>query len=324
MLTAAIIGFGAIAKGRGINNRIFPLHHLASYRNASNKVRLTSIVEPDEQVRNTVKNYIPNLRVFENSKDMFTSMKPDIISICSPDKTHPDYIEEAIIEGVKGIWCEKPIAFSSSQARKLAALAQAKRIPIQVNFYRRFIKEIKAVADSVKNNNLGNVYSVNCFYPDTLIHNGSHIIDLLLYIFSNIEVEYSRLVGSLNEDGDGPFMVNAKSTKNENINLHPINRKGHNLIEWDFVCEKGRVRIIENGRCIELYNTIQDNIFPHLRILNPEPEKIKCNWQTTFDDALLDLINTVNYPNNELVSDLKNSILIMDFIDQVRSGIGLK
>lgn len=119
-----------------------------------------------------------DVAVFENYQKMLTEMEPDIVSICTPVPTHATLVfgclESAIPEAIH---CEKPMATTWKDARRMAYMADRRGVQLTFNHQRRFSpiwREPKELLDSGAIGRLERV-EVAC---GELLDNGTHYIDL--------------------------------------------------------------------------------------------------------------------------------------------------
>ena len=88
------------------------------------------------------KNY-PQIFVFQNIEKLINSnLNIDIISICTPTKTHFKILNKSLKLKPKIIICEKPICSSVNEAKKIIRIFKQKKIKVVVNHQRRFEKKI--------------------------------------------------------------------------------------------------------------------------------------------------------------------------------------
>ena len=111
--------------------------------------------------------YKLNCNFYEDSDDIREPL--DIISICTRPETHRQVLESIInIEGLKAIYCEKPIATRLYDAQKMIDLCKEKDIILQINHQRRFGRSQFSFARGMENT-------------------GTHAFDLLRIYFGNIK-----------------------------------------------------------------------------------------------------------------------------------------
>ena len=83
------------------------------------------------------------------------------------------------------VWLEKPPAPNLAQAEELEALrrAQGGRTTVLVNFQRRYAEPYIRLRQAVREEALGPCRQVELRYSRGLVPNGSHMLDLLFFVF---------------------------------------------------------------------------------------------------------------------------------------------
>lgn len=110
MLRGAIVGFGKIAR----------TNHLRAFYDIrlNDKVIITSAVEIDDNIRETIKKEYPGINFYKTQDELFEKEKLDFIDITTPPKYHKSIIENALAKNVH-IICEKPFTLSLDEAEEL-------------------------------------------------------------------------------------------------------------------------------------------------------------------------------------------------------------
>ena len=100
---ALVIGAGRI--GAGYNWHDDAYTHAGAYRALSDRVELVGFVEPDleRRVKANLKWKVPT---YDNVPVALAALKPDVVSVCVQPDDQWNTLKQ--IQGVKGIWCEKP------------------------------------------------------------------------------------------------------------------------------------------------------------------------------------------------------------------------
>lgn len=113
MYTAAVIGSGMIANEG----------HIPACLAMNERVNLRAVCgrNPDT-VAQTAKRYgIPGS--YTDVEEMLEKVKPDIVSVCTPNQTHAQYVSMALKAGCH-VLCEKPVGLNSAEVKALYALAE--------------------------------------------------------------------------------------------------------------------------------------------------------------------------------------------------------
>jgi predicted dehydrogenase len=311
---AAIVGAGAIATG--IGTKKYAMTHIESYRSLSDRVEFVGFAEISKEQRQLVKDRFPYYKYYESLHALLDSEHIDIISICTPDHCHEELVLEALDANISGLWCEKPLSITLKGTREIFQKSRSGGTPIQVNYFRRFIPEIIDIKEKIESKTYGDIKLINGFYSDTYIHNGAHLIDLIQFFAGAVKLKNVSTLGDVNDDGS--VVIFGTINGDCLCTIQPFSRKYYNIFELDIFCESARVRICENGRRIVIYLVKNDTEFLPLKILNPEPRTILCNWKSAFTNALSNLLDVVDGKENETLSKPEYSMTTIEFIESIR------
>ncbi|GAI08973.1 unnamed protein product, partial [marine sediment metagenome] len=125
--------------------------------------------------------------VYIDYKEMLRKENLDILSVCTRAPVHLEIIEYATKCGVKGIYCEKPMAYTLSSAKKMIDICNKKDIFLQINHQRRFGGLHNSIKESIERGEIGGVRQVTFYYSKGIFNTGSHMFDLLNYFFGDAE-----------------------------------------------------------------------------------------------------------------------------------------
>lgn len=110
----------------------------------------------------------------------------DILCIATPPAARRDLVEAAIDNGIRTIFCEKPMAASLDEGEEIAAMVRDAGIRFVVNHSRRWEPGCRRIAGLLASGELGTVREVNCLYTRGISNAGAHMIDLLRWWFGEI------------------------------------------------------------------------------------------------------------------------------------------
>jgi predicted dehydrogenase len=192
----AIIGGGQIAENV----------HLPYYRTRQD-VEITAVLGRD--IDNTKafanRNQIPNY--YLDLKEMLIKESPDMVSVCTPNKFHYDFVMEALKHKCD-VLCEKPPAITAKQALEMYELADKNNCVLAYNFHHRYSENAKVLREKVKQGVLGEIYAIKALAlrrsgvpgwghftnkkmqgGGPLIDIGIHMLDSVMYILGFPKVE---------------------------------------------------------------------------------------------------------------------------------------
>jgi UDP-N-acetyl-2-amino-2-deoxyglucuronate dehydrogenase len=193
-LKVGIVGFG----GAGI----------AQFTHFSNICgsEVVAVFDPHESGINRAKSLAPAVLVTDDL-EKFMAAGVNTIAVCSPDKTHADYVVAALEAG-KHVVCEKPLTDSLDGCRRiLNAEAKAKGVVAAVQHQMRFLPVHQEMKRIIKSGRLGRLSYIEGYYVHNLtrraslyddwrfrdnatplVYSGCHFVDLLRWLLGE-EVE---------------------------------------------------------------------------------------------------------------------------------------
>jgi predicted dehydrogenase len=244
------------------------------------------------------------VKSFPNIEKAFDYERIDVVCVAVPDDYHYDILKEiAGHRDVKLVVLEKPIAVNTRQAKEIIKIYNNK-IEVLVNYSRRFIPEFNQLKNNIKSGLYGKYITGTGYYGKGLLHNGSHMIDLIGYFFEKI-VPYSVISYDYDYYKDDPS-VNAvlKIDNNSFFIIQKIDCRYYTIFELDLLFEDARIRLTDSGNIIEEYYVTESEIVKgYKNIIN------KNEIKTLLDDSLIFLTKNVY---DHLVKKTKLKCTIMD------------
>lgn len=114
---------------------------------------------------------------------MLEEHKPEVVSIAAPDHLHTSMLMECLAHKPRVVFCEKPLGSSQSEAEAIVEAYTRAGVGLLVNFTRRFVPEFRTIAEVITSGDIGAVQHVSIYYSRGLVHNASHYLDVVLYLF---------------------------------------------------------------------------------------------------------------------------------------------
>ena len=129
--------------------------------------------------------------LYHDYREMFSREKLDIVCIATHPGLHRGIVEAAVAAGVKGIFCEKPLALSLTDADALVAACRSAGCVLSVNHSRRWDPAHRKAKEMVEAGLIGDLTALYGFcqggkpFPawtadeeGPLIHDAVHLFDL--------------------------------------------------------------------------------------------------------------------------------------------------
>ena len=193
-LRVAIIGCGGIANGK----------HMPSLAKveAVEMVAFCDIIK--ERAEKAAKEYgTPDAKVYTDYKELLKDESIDVVHVCTPNKSHADISVDALESG-KHVMCEKPMAKTAADARRMVEAAKRTGKKLTIGYQNRFRADSEYLNAACRRGDLGEIYFAKAhalrrravptwgvFLNEEeqgggpLIDIGTHALDLTLWIMDN-------------------------------------------------------------------------------------------------------------------------------------------
>lgn len=201
-------------------------------------------------------------KAYQSLENLFRAETIDVVSICVPDKQHAETLSEIQKYSVLGGIIEKPFTNNLIVSEKIIKSHFFKSHNFLVNYSRRYVPEFQDLGNKIRGGQYGKFLHGVGLYGKGILHNGSHIFDLLAFfgiVFDSVYIT-SKLIDFVPEDPT--YSLIAKSKKRYFFNLNAVAISNFDIFDVDLVFEKGRIKIFNNGFLVEEYRVKTDKIFP--------------------------------------------------------------
>jgi predicted dehydrogenase len=209
---AAIIGLTGIATalaptapdpvlGTGV-----PRSHAASYAS----IPETTVVAACDLVPSLVDRFhqewgsvFPEARGYTDYRRLLAEQSIDLLSVVTSDHRHAQIVIDGVAAGVKGIFCEKPIATTLADADRMIAACQAGNVPLLINHTRRWYPDFVEARRLVRAGAIGTVRRIVATLGGPramLFRNGTHLIDAVCFF---AESDPAWLMAELDDEHAG-------------------------------------------------------------------------------------------------------------------------
>lgn len=123
----------------------------------------------------------PNVAKYTDFREMLAKEDLDLISVVTPDHFHAGVVEAAVEAGIKGIYCEKPIATTLADADRMIEATERAGVPMVINHTRRWydvFQHAKALINSGDFGRVTHIHATTTGPRAMLFRNGTHLIDI--------------------------------------------------------------------------------------------------------------------------------------------------
>ncbi len=201
--------------------------------------------------------------------EMLGEEKLDVVSVCTWNDTHLEVVRAAVENGVRGVFCEKPIADSLDRADEIIRLCVEGSVTLLINHQRRFDPMYQEVAALLKSGGLGLVQQVTCYYTAGVANTGSHLFDLLRFYLGDalwVQGSYSQNPSPNPQD---PNIDGWVGFENGTVAaLQACDSDAYMIFESTFLGTEGRLRLT-SGDTVEFEEVGESPRFPGYKELAP-------------------------------------------------------
>ena len=228
-----------------------------------NTAILTSVCDKDPLKLQLVNN---KLKKYSNYKKMIISEGIDLLIISSTAVTHSEMVIFASNAGVKKIICEKPIATSLKDAKKMIDVCSTNKTKLTINHTRRWYEAYINLKKMISKGILGKIRNITVeMAGGQLGSNGGHHWDLIRFL---TDLEFKKVSGTIDKTGTkNPRGHIYRDPGAYGLLLLENNLRVHFDMSEDFgtpffmkiTCEYGRVTIDEKSNKFEIYTRIESD-----------------------------------------------------------------
>ncbi|EHP29041.1 oxidoreductase, NAD-binding [Sulfurimonas gotlandica GD1] len=303
MYSLTIVGGGAISCGYDSPKDENILTHVhAALKHPL--IKLDSIIEVDEQRQKYILDkWGKAFDICDSLENSISKHRSDIFVVATPTSLHFKIINNILsIHSPKLIICEKPIVSNLSELENLNTLINKHKIKIITNFPRRFDKSMNLLKDKISD--IKEKYHFTGTFTKGLIHNGSHMIDLISMLIGkilNISAINKKIIDN---DFFGKFLVQTEACDGIITN---VNSSKLSIFELVIYTNAAKIEIIGASQETVIKYTDKTNLtqsFETYSLKTTLPYTLKKSAYNTFEYAIKLLENDVEY--NEFVVEQYN------------------
>jgi len=249
-ISCAVIGGGMMGAGRlsAWRPRVAPQSHAEAYLESA-KCELSAIVEADESRRRELKSRLPeSVKVYGEIEELEQlPHPPQVICVSTTTASHLHAVEQAVQLRPSLIAIEKPVGRDATEARRIIELCKQQNVALIPNYSRRYTKKIHNLLANLREAKYGRIHTVHCTYSKGIRNNGAHLIDMLLSVFSRIEVVSSQLVRSDDRHDDPDVAGVLLGDESTSVHLGVTDHRHYAVFECEFFCDEAAIRIQNLG-----------------------------------------------------------------------------
>ncbi|MFB6073611.1 MAG: Gfo/Idh/MocA family protein [Haloarculaceae archaeon] len=182
MFDVAIIGTGPDPENPDREGYAMAYQHAEGYQAHDDAAMVACADIVEENARAFADHHdLPDGGVYTDHEEMLEAVDPDIVSVCTPPNVHADLVIDCLESGVEAVHCEKPMAHTWGESRRMAAAAADSDTQLTFNHQRRFGKPFRRAKELLEGGAIGDLQRVELAAPN-LMDYASHSVDLANYL----------------------------------------------------------------------------------------------------------------------------------------------
>lgn len=288
-------------------------------------------------------NISPKPRLYTHIDELLSAENPDLVVVATYPQSHLQITAKAARKGVPLVICEKPLAYTVRDARRIVAIHKKGATKILVNHERRYSADYRLVQEAVRERRYGRLLSIKgtlyfgraAKHKDVLLHDGTHLIDIINFLTKG-RATMQRRFGSMHSALSSAFLFGAVSAEpgvdgrvSDDRRLKPEAHshssvpvvievgaeRDHLVFEVELSFEYGRIRV-GNG-VLQFEKSVESPYYSGYRSLVPDETPVieKTGY---FEHMIADAVACVR-TGKEPDSGASDGLTAMQFIRSIRA-----
>jgi UDP-N-acetylglucosamine 3-dehydrogenase len=186
---AAIIGTGRPRGQEGSTGAAISRYHVQGYLTNGCEVAALADIVPANAEAFRDEHGVPEAQIFTDYREMLREAKPDIVSVCTWPHLHADMVVACAEAGIRAVHCEKPMAPTFGEARRMHEAAVANGMQLTFNHQRRFEEPYVTCKRLIDEGAVGTLVQLQAAAPN-LYDWGTHWFDMLFFYNGDVPAEW--------------------------------------------------------------------------------------------------------------------------------------
>lgn len=245
---------------------------------------------------------------------------PDVVVIATPTDSHAETLRDVLGKrSPKAVLCEKPLSYSCEEAREMVRLSRDKDCTLYVNYLRRAAPGVREVKRRLADGRIAGPVKGVAWYTKGLLHNGSHLVNLLEFWLGPISgftvIDPGRRLGEADCEPDVHIAFAAGT-----VALLAARHEDYSLHEIDLVARNGRLRYAQGGGKIKWQSAIADPLVDGYVVLSEAGEDIVSGAGTTQWQVADQLAAALDHMASDLCSG-SDALSTIEWLTRIRDSM---
>jgi UDP-N-acetyl-2-amino-2-deoxyglucuronate dehydrogenase len=158
--------------------------------NGSSRFQVEAICDIDPARTQWVLDNITECRVFDDYGKMLAEVRPDVVVVATPNDLHCAMTLMAVQYGVRGIYCEKPMAVSMLEAKTMVESCRSGNVQLMIGHQRRLTPVYRTMKRLMDEGAIGDVYLIRGTCAGDFLSDGTHTVDSIRYLLDDATPEW--------------------------------------------------------------------------------------------------------------------------------------
>ncbi|HQE60900.1 MAG TPA: Gfo/Idh/MocA family oxidoreductase [Candidatus Latescibacteria bacterium] len=197
-LRAVIIGCGKSTRTAGAKEHGISHCHVQGYQ-ATEGCKVTACADIVEEYAASYAALYGLPKYYLDYREMIAAEKPDIVSVCTWPHLHAEMVIHCAKAGVRAIHCEKPMAPTFGEARRMKETCDELGVQLTFNHQRRFEPQYRTVRELANRGVVGKVLRIEAACGD-MFDWGTHWFDMINFYNNDVPAEW--IIGQVDSRTD--------------------------------------------------------------------------------------------------------------------------
>lgn len=324
-IPCAVVGLGRIGSTLEEDAlREKPCTHAGAIA-ANSECRLVAGCDIDENARDSF-NARYEVSIYESVETMLSTHSIEILCIATYPDSHRPMVEAAARAGIPVAVCEKPLANTLRDGKRIASLHRRGAIRVLTNHERRYSQDYLDARAAVEERRYGRLLGIRgtLYFGRTarhdivLLHDGTHLIDAIAFLAGGT-VKLKGRFGRMRSNRSSAYIYGATAsleTGSVPVVVEVGAERDHLVFETELSFERGRISI-GNG----LYRFEESRESPYYERYRSLVDSGAAPPEKTgyFANMLADAVRCVRDPQHQPLSSAEDGLSALRFIKAVSS-----
>lgn len=322
-LRTVIVGFGQVSDGLSEDPRMarwFPRACHAQVLADHPAFAWEAVVDPDPAARARARERWGIPHVAASLAELAGRYDPEVAVLAGPPASRLEALEA--LPDLRGAMVEKPLGPDLARARALLEAGRGRRLPLQVNLWRRGVATFAELASGGLQARLGTVQAGLALYGNGLRNNGSHLIDLLTFLLGPV----ARLapLGPIEPlaapplPGDAHRAFALSFASGPTVCCQPLDFAHYREVGLDLWGTRGRLSLLQESLCLSEF-PLADNrgLMNEREIASDRPQRTEVRVADAFTTLYDNLAAAIHDPATALLSPAEAALETEALLEQL-------